>query len=284
MARGNSSYNRVLTEALRTGASPTVWRMDTDFAEDLMSVEFFAPEAGLEDMVELPPLPSPPKAATPTRFSSLVEEPSAPKRHKKAKNGTSPAAQDEEQRCRALNQWTEVVQAIAGSCKALHSGPPPSAEGLEDYLASKRTGTLLIRASSWRLFLRYARATKVDTHQLTEADIYEYLVHLKKTAAPASRASSFIQACGFAYGTCGFKAGGLVMASPRCNGAAATCMHRKRARRQRDTLQAQWLTALELEVCITAQAPQDSRFSLQEVLRRLQNLLGAYLGRSSRSG
>ena len=75
---GNSSYNRVLAEALRPGANPTVWRMDNDFAEDLMSMEFFAPEAGKEGMVELPPLPSPPKAAAPTRISPPGEEPSAP--------------------------------------------------------------------------------------------------------------------------------------------------------------------------------------------------------------
>ena len=188
----------------------------------------------------------------------------APKRHKRVKHGTTPEAQDDAKRAKAIQQWTEVVEAIAGSCSALYSGPTPTMSEMEDFLACKRTGTLLIRASSWRLFLRFAAAKNFNTHDLTEAEAYQYITFLKTSGAPASRAQAFISACGFAYGTCGFKTGASVMTSARCNGAAALCMHRKRARRQRDILKAKWVEEMELEVFITAQSPEESRFTKQE--------------------
>ena len=258
-----SSVHRMLQASLRE-PQQNAWSMEADWSIDLMPMDFFAPEVGVS-VAEMPPLPTaPPSEVERPKNSAPSSALPAPRRHKKARMGTTPQAQDDAKRAAAVKQWVEVVEAISGSCSSLHSGPAPSSDEMEDHLATKQTGTLLIRASAWRLFLRFAAATKVDTHDLSEGDVYGYLSHLKKTGAPASRARAFMQACGFAYGTCGFRVGGHVMASPRCNGAAALCMHRKRARRQRDVLKARWLELLELEVFITSQSPEDSRFSLQE--------------------
>ena len=263
MARGNSSVNRMLQAAM-VPPRPQDWLMEAEWSMELMPMDFFAPDVGLA-AADMPPLPATPPRATPElRPSKPSDDLPAPRRQKRARQGTAPQVQDDKKRAGAVQQWAEVVSAISGSCTSLHSGPTPTAEEMEDYFATKQTGTLLIRASAWRLFLRYAKSMQVDTHQLTEAEIYEYLAHLKWLGAPAFRARAFVQACGFAYGTCGFRTGAHVMASPRCNGAAALCMHRKNARRQRDVLKAKWVESLELEVFITAQDPAQSRFSLQE--------------------
>ena len=265
MAGGKDSVNRRLQSVLQQPAHLASWLDDATRPLDLMPMDFSEPMVGLTalDMREAP-LPEPPQPKATTSSPEQLEALPTPKRQKTARHGTAPLAQDDEKRAQAVQQWCDVVTAIRGSCAALHAGPAPTAEEMEDYLASKRTGTLLIRSSAWRLFIRYAMATKIDLHSLSEAEVYEYLASLKKSGAPASRARAFIQACGFAYGTCGFKAGAHVMASARCNGAAALCLNRKRPRLQRDVLKARWLEILELEVFITAQDPEQSRFSLQE--------------------
>ena len=232
--------------------------------EDLMSMSFFDAPTDNDWLLSMPALPPPaPKAAT-SKAKPVEQDIPAPKRPKKAGHGASPAEQDSERRTMALEQWSRVLEKIAGSCQPLHTGPQPDADELADHMATKRTGTLLIRASSWRLFLRFAEEHRIDTHQLTEAEVYLYLAHLRKTAAPASRAKAFIQACGFAYGLSGFKAGAAIMASPRCQGAAELCLQRKRTRRQRDALKATWLSKLEVEVFHAAFEPAESKLTAQE--------------------
>ena len=56
------------------------------------------------------------------------------------------------------------------------------------------------------------------------------------------------------------------MASPRCQGAAALCLQRKQDRHQRDSLKAHWVSTLEVEVFLTAYAPEEARLSPQEAV------------------
>ena len=244
------------------------WDLLFDLEDDLMPMSFFA-LADEDWLAALPPV-SPKRSAEPVQGgasgSALQEKAPSPKRQRRAKVGAGPAEQDDSARKRALAQWAGIVERIAGSCQPLHSGPLPDEAELADQMSLKRTGTLLIRASSWRLFLNHASGGNIDTHSLDEADIYKYLTHLKKSGAPASRASAFIQACGFAYGICGFKTGALVMASSRCRGAAAQCLLRKRARRQRDPFKAAWVMSMEVEVFLTAFATEEAKLTAQEAI------------------
>ena len=236
--------------------------------EALMPMSFFDAPTETDWLLSMPALPRPvpkekvsgPSAKTPSAAADLP----APKRPRKAGAGVNPVDHDSAQRRKALEHWSQVVERIAGSCQSLRTGPPPDADELEDHMATKRTGTLLIRASSWRLFFRFADVKGLDTHSLQEADVYQYLAHLKKSGAPASRAKAFIQACGFAYGLSGFKTGALVMASPRCQGASELCMQRNRVRRQRDPFKAPWLSALEVEVFLAAFEPSEAKLTPQE--------------------
>ena len=229
-----------------------------------MSMSFFDAPTETDWLLSMPAPPQPASQAAATKAPLAGAELPAPKRPRRAGAGASPADQDSARRTMALEQWSSVLERIAGSCQSLHTGPQPDPEELADHMATKKTGTLLIRASAWRLFLRFADEQKIDAHNLTEAEVYQYLAHLRKSGAPASRAKAFIQACGFAYGLSGFKAGASVMASPRCQGASELCLQRKRARRQRDPLKAKWLSTLEVEVFLAAFEPAESKLTPQE--------------------
>ena len=178
-----------------------------------MSMSFFDAPTETDWLLSMPAPPQPASQAAATKAPLAGAELPAPKRPRRAGAGASPADQDSARRTMALEQWSSVLERIAGSCQSLHTGPQPDPEELADHMATKKTGTLLIRASAWRLFLRFADEQKIDAHNLTEAEVYQYLAHLRKSGAPASRAKAFIQACGFAYGLSGFKAGASVMAS-----------------------------------------------------------------------
>ena len=232
--------------------------------DGLMPMTFFSPPTDTDWLLSMPDPPLPAREVKAPKAPPPAPELPPPKRPRKAGAGKNPADHDRAQRNRAIEQWSQVVERIAGSCQSLHSGPRPDASEMEDHMATKKTGTLLIRASAWRLFFRFADEKGIDTHDLHEADIYQYLSHLKKSAAPASRAKSFIQACGFAYGLSGFRTGARVMASPRCQGASELCLQRKRPRRQRNPFKAKWLASMEVEVFLAAFDPSAAKLNQQE--------------------
>ena len=165
-----------------------------------------------------------------------------------------PAAADALDRSRALGAWADII-AKCGAAFAMNSqlvGDTWSEEDLEPYFATKRSGTLAIHASAWRLFLRFVDAEGLDAEAVDECMAYAYLVHLEKQAAPASRASAFLRSCNFAFGTCAFLRGPSVAQSARCLGKASRSLATKRPRLQRDILKVEWVKALELEVVLCA--------------------------------
>ena len=173
----------------------------------------------------------------------------------------SPAAEDSASRTAALLKWQAVIAAFPRAFGVNDKlGTDFEASSLEDYFATRRTGPLGIHSSAWRLFLRYTEIKDLAADLITEAMIYDYLVHLKEVGAPATRGASFLRACNFAYGLCEFTEGAAIAQSARCKGAAAVSLRTKRLHLQRDPLLAKWLRAAEAEIVRVA----DGRGSLKE--------------------
>ena len=90
---------------------------------------------------------------------------------------------------------------------------------LADVLAKKSTATLKKRAGSLLLFLKWAQdsasASLAEMNELQmgvlsigEDAAYDYLSFLRRTAPPASRGQSFVEAANFIEGVFGFDASG----------------------------------------------------------------------------
>ena len=148
----------------------------------------------------------------------------------------------------ALNAWIEIVNAMSDAFEAKGKMKTIDAEQLAPFFGVKKAGTLAVHASSWRLFLRYAETEGLDPSTLDESMAFQYLDSLARNGAPATRGSSFLKACNFAYGQLSFVRGFTIAQSSRCKGAAAASMSTKRDRKQRDPLSMDMLRALEVEV------------------------------------
>ena len=145
---------------------------------------------------------------------------------------------------------------------SLHVGSQPCPDVLEPYFALKRTWTLNLHASAWKLFLRYTASMKLDLSAFSEGMVFEYLRQLDAMGAPPARAGAFLRACNFTFGCCGLYAGEVIRISPRCKGAAAISMARRLPRRQRDILLIRWIVAAEAEVVLASNCA--SEFTAQE--------------------
>ena len=172
----------------------------------------------------------------------------------KAKSGRPPPAAEEAlNRTAVLGTWARIVTEMGPAF-----GMNLQAEGewleveLAPYFMTRRTGTLSVHASAWRLFLKYADDNGIPPASLSEPIAYQYLQHLAEVAAPATRASLFLKSCNFAYGLCEFSVGNAIAISARCSGLAAKSLKNKRRRKQRNALKAKWLGILEQAVVETA--------------------------------
>ena len=222
----------------------------------------------------LPPAPPKPvaRSAAPKKRAASDERPAStvlppPKLQKQSAVSRMPAVHDAASRSSALQHWAAILAEIGSCCSmSLHVGSQPSPEDLEPYFAIKRTGTLNLHASAWKLFLRYVAVKKLDLQAFSEGMAFEYLRHLDKTVAPPSRAGSFLRACNFTLGCCGLYAGEVIRLSPRCRGAAAMSMARRLPRRQRDVLLTRWIIAAEAEVVLASNSASDLSDQEAEVL------------------
>ena len=201
--------------------------------------------------IAVPPEPTPvPKVQVgPDR---VVEVSGAP-RLKGRSSRLPPSAEDALNRTAVLRAWISIMEQMGNKFRIFDDEEDWTEEALEPYLSTRRTGTLSIHASAWRCYLKYAADAAVDPRGLCEAVAYEYLKHLKATGAPASRSSSFLKACNFAFGLCSFLKGNEIAMSARCKGLAAQALKGKRRRLQRNPLKAEWLRTMETAVVDTAE-------------------------------
>ena len=146
----------------------------------------------------------------------------------------SPPGQDVEDRRKALLKWASVVRSLGPAvCPAIFdeaSTVDEQVSVLEDYLASRATGTLSTRAAAWSMYFRWAEDAGEDS-TFSEKTAYLYLRHLRAVKAPPTRASAFVAAVAL---TGHLLAPGLLRcaASARLRGAAILAYGGKRPTRR----------------------------------------------------
>ena len=130
---------------------------------------------------------------------------------------------------------------------------------LSNIFADKAANTLSRRATSWTLFLKWhLRELGADFNGvLTEPLVYTYVETLRKQAAPATRAQSFIEAVGFAKGTIGCNYDVDSVVSARVKGAAYRSWETKRVTIRAEPMKVHLVAALEAYVYGEAHVLED---------------------------
>jgi hypothetical protein len=134
---------------------------------------------------------------------------------------------------------------------------------LEDSLRERAVATLNKRAGSILLYLRWGRArgyTDAELLPFRERTAYEYARDLADDDAPATRASSFVEAALLASELLRLPSEDL-LASARVKGAVYGSYERKRLTKKRDGLSANAVWALEELVCDEDAATHDRIFA-----------------------
>ena len=125
---------------------------------------------------------------------------------------------------------------------------------LSDVLASKATSTLAVRSTAILLYVRWFSARGGCARPalpIDEDDLYEYVSSLRKDKAPASRASSLLEAWNFAVHVVGFGDPSEAAQSLRCKGSAHRQLARRRPRKRAKVLVMEMVAALEMAAVFT---------------------------------
>ena len=174
-----------------------------------------------------------------------------------------PVEEEAVSRSAALRAWIPMLEIMKGATLLfIQLKGELTEEGISPYLATRRTSTLAVRASAFRLFLKWADEVNVDPEDLDERMAFAYLSFLQQSSAPPSRAESFVKGCNFAYHLFGLTRGQEIAMSARCRGLAAVSLSAKRRRIQRDPLQMSWLALAEEEIVLAGH--EAGRLSAQE--------------------
>ena len=213
---------------------------------NIMPMPFAEPAALPHWDIVVPPEPQQesPLQVTP---AAVAEDPSGP-RLKCKSSRPRPSAEEALNHAAVLRMWIQIVTDMGQAFRMNAHEVEWTEELIEPYFDTRRTGTLSVHASAWRLFLKYAADAGLDASDISEPMVYEYLKHLRDSAAPATRAKSFLKACNFAFGLCSFERGNSIALSARCMGLAAKALKGKRRRKQRDPLKGKWLHVMEQAV------------------------------------
>ena len=117
---------------------------------------------------------------------------------------------------------------------------------IKDTFESKRNNTLLKRAGSVLLYLRWHRALfpTIAALPFGEPDVYKYICDLRTEGAPPTRAQAFVEAVNFTEALLGLPPSG-VGTSARVAGAALACYKQKRLLKQRDPISMDMLASIE---------------------------------------
>ena len=115
-----------------------------------------------------PPVPIAVEEAPATAALPAVEA-----RLQKASKRAPPSEEDAAKRSSALGSWCDILEELKSATSIfLELKGDICPEKIELYFASKRTGTLAVRACAWRLFLHWARAEGHDPEELSEALVF----------------------------------------------------------------------------------------------------------------
>jgi hypothetical protein len=167
-----------------------------------------------------------------------------------------PAKGEAEKRPEALSEWRSIVKECGASCGlgrqlATCVNDEESEATFELRFELKRTATLRARSGSMRMYMVWARTCGEAAFPLTERAVFSYMLHLVRTAAPATRASRFREALAFCRTIIALDGVDAVLDSARVAGAAARTFESKRLLRKRDPLKHLWVALLE-KLCVEA--------------------------------
>ena len=159
-------------------------------------------------------------------------------------------------RLEALAEWRAIVRECGPHCGL--GRQLTTCRNVEEVEATfelcfelKRTATLRARSGSMRMFMVWARSGGEAAFPLTERVVFGYMLHLVKSAAPATRASRFREALAFCRTIITLDGTDEVLASARVAGAAARTFESKRLLRKREPLRHLWVALLE-RLCVEA--------------------------------
>ena len=203
------------------------------------------------------PVPPPVRRVEVPAAAPRAAEPSQPVRSGRAKrpravdDGAAPDDGRSVQRNLAVGKWRVIVAAAAHCCdKELVDeslGEDERRRSLDDALRERAPATLNKRAGSILLYLRWGRAkgyTDAELLPFRERTAYEYARDLADDEAPATRASSFVEAALLSSELLRMASENL-LASARLKGAVYGSFEKKRLTKKRDGLTANAIWALE---------------------------------------
>ena len=139
--------------------------------------------------------------------------------------------------------------------------PERLVQSVTDALRDKAAATLQKRANSLVLFVTWTSSVKREPFPFSEEAAYEYVCFLRAHDAPATRASSFLEAVAFASHVLGFEGGRDLALSRRLRGAALDLFMKKQLLRQRSPLTVKQLEHLEVLAAGAADTRKDQIFA-----------------------
>ena len=123
---------------------------------------------------------------------------------------------------------------------------------LEDVFAAKANNTLNARSTAALLYIKWHAANveaRVPALPMDEELVYAYFNHLRLTRAPATRASSLLQAWAFCVHVLGFEDPFFAEDSLRCKGSAHRQFMMKKPLSRKDPLGMVMLWLFEMAAC-----------------------------------
>ena len=156
----------------------------------------------------------------------------------------------DEARLKALGRWRWIIESAGQNAQLFRQmssqGPEASAQLVADTFYGKSTSTLRKRACAVLLYVEWAGGQ--SAFPVTEPKVYDYVSYLRAEGAPATRATSFLEAINFAVPLLGLAVAPEVTTSARVRGAALASLDRKGVTRQAPPFEVQLVEALELAV------------------------------------
>ena len=153
----------------------------------------------------------------------------------------------------AVQQWLLILIFCKDACPLSErlwtlevvEGRDSALELLKDCLAGKAASTLRARAGSVLQFMRWARTVDQEPFPINSDVVHTYLVHLRTSNAPASRASRFREALNFCKGCFDMPGAAEAASNPMNVGAAIRCGELRKPARQKSPLTVAELRAIE---------------------------------------
>lgn len=175
----------------------------------------------------------------------------------KARMYQSVSASIDEERQSALAKWLNLVmmypeESRLGILILAETMTEAEQKGIprlmEHWMARKSTSTLTQRAGSIAMYVKYCKtyADEFPIIPIDESVVYKYVVWLRETGKPPTRAHTFVSSLSFVGELLGWKGASDAASSQRVLGAAHLCFLRKRMLRQAPPLDIVAIIVLEL--------------------------------------